>query len=307
MATCVDEQNNTCNLCLGTLGGIGLTTKMRQLQNGDPLQRPRWKHLIEDCQEQFDLDLDLGGSSMSRIWGLSSYRNVTAILFTRHPTDMLEYRVASDDKSTIVFSSELEHAPATSFLFAPQIPNGESPVHVQRESALNFVLSGDDGDIEPDTESQRLVYVAICCTIMGSKNKSLLAHARRFLERLAIVTGADLSEEMRKCNGESTAIAARSADQLSGPGGQLFERCDICDAGIGWHSAQEAKCANGHLFSKSPCDMRMRWSRPLNSYLPCSSMRIVFSCHPRTRDIQVLFFVSNRIPRRRLLGSSAWW
>ncbi|KAJ5995973.1 hypothetical protein N7499_012114 [Penicillium canescens] len=250
MASYVDEQNDTCNLCLGTLGGIGLTTEMRQLQNGDQLQRPRWKHIIDDCQEQFDLDLDLGGNSISRIWGLSSYRNVTAILFTRHPTDMLEYRVASDDKSTIVFSSELEHGPATSFLFAPQISNGESLVHVQRESALNFVLPGDDGDVEPDKESQQLVYVAICCTITGSKNKSLLTHARKSLERLAIVTGADLSEEMRKCNGESTAIAARSADQLSGPGGQIFERCDICDAGIGWHSAQEAKCANGHLFTR---------------------------------------------------------
>jgi hypothetical protein len=97
-----------------------------------------------------------------------------------------------------------------------------------------------------------LIYVAICCAIMGSKNKSLLIHARKSLERLVIVTGADLSEEMRRCTGESTAIGPRSEDQLSGPGGQVFERCEICDAGIGWHSAQEARCANGHLFSESP-------------------------------------------------------
>ncbi|KAJ5758329.1 uncharacterized protein N7511_007023 [Penicillium nucicola] len=243
-----DEQDRSCTLALGTLGGLGLVTKLRQLQNGDPLQQARWKQIVDDRQEQFDLDHDLGGNSVSRIWGLSSYRNVTAVFFTRHPTDMLEYRVASDDKSIIVFSSEVESDLNPSF-FMPRISNGQSSVHIQRESALNFVLPGD-GDIEPDEESQRLIYVAICCAITSGKTKSLLTHARKSLERLAVVTGADLSDEMHKYNDESTAIAPRSQDQLDGPGGHIFEQCDICDAGIGWHSAQEAKCANGHLFTR---------------------------------------------------------
>ncbi|KAJ5308592.1 hypothetical protein PENANT_c044G03843 [Penicillium antarcticum] len=248
MTTCVDEKNNIRSFGLGTLGGLGLITELRQLRKGNPLQRPRWKHIVEDHQEQFDLDHDLGGNSISRIWGLSSYRNVTAVLFTRHPTDMLEYRVASDDKSTIIFSSELEHDLAASF-FVPRISNSQSPLHIQRESALNCVLPGD-GDLEPDPDSQRLVHVAICCAITCGKTKSLLTNARKSLERLAVVTGADLSDEMHKYNNESTEIAPRSENQLNGPGGHIFERCDICDAGIGWHSPQEAKCANGHLFTR---------------------------------------------------------
>ena len=248
MLTSVNEQSDTCKLYLGTLGGIGLATELRQLQNNSALQQPKWKRMIEEFQDDYDLEHDLGGMSVSRIWGLASYRNMTAAIFTSHPTDMIEYRITSDDKSMIVFSGEGEPTISTQALFAAHI----SADHNQTGEVIRFVLPGEDGDIEPDTESQRLIYAVACRAIVGEEDKTLRLHTRRSLERLAVVTGADLSDEISKCNGNPAPISARTMDQVTGPGGHIYEKCEVCNAGIGWPSAQLAQCANGHLWGKSP-------------------------------------------------------
>lgn len=252
MLTSVNEQSQTCKLHLGTLGGIGLVAEFHQLQSDSALQQPKWKRMVEEFQDDYDLEYDLGGMSISRIWGLAAYRNITATIFTSHPTDMIEYRITSDDRSMIVFSEEGERTTDAQPLFAAHHPGGQTSNHNRTGEVIRFVLPGDDGNIELDPESQRLIYAVACRAIVDTKDKSLRLHARRSLERLAVVTGADLSDEISKCNSNPTPVSARTIDQVTGPGGHIYEKCEVCDAGIGWPSAQLAQCANGHVWGKPP-------------------------------------------------------
>ncbi|OQE83836.1 hypothetical protein PENNAL_c0030G11817 [Penicillium nalgiovense] len=250
MLTSMNEQSDKCKFQIGTLGGIGLVTDLHQLQSDGALQQPQWKRMIEEFQDDYDLEHDLGGMSVSRIWGLASYRNMTAAIFTSHPTDMIEYRITSDDRSMIVFSQEGERTRDTQTLFAARMPNGQPSDLNQTGEVIRFVLPDEDGNIEPDTESQRLIYAVACRAIVGEEDMSLRLHARRSLERLAVVAGADLREEISKCNSHPAPISARSMDQVTGPGGHIYEKCEVCEAGIGWPSAQLAQCANGHTWER---------------------------------------------------------
>ncbi|KAJ5823731.1 Transcription factor IIIC zinc-finger [Penicillium robsamsonii] len=250
MLASTNQENGICNLHIGTLGGVGLITELRQLQSVNALQQPKWKRMIEEFQDDYDLEHDLGGMSVSRIWGLAGHRNITAAIFTSHPTDMIEYRITSDDRSMIVFSEEGEPTRNTQARFAVHIPDGQTSDNDQTGEVIRFVLPGGDGNIEPDTESQRLIYAVACRAIVGEEDKSLRIRARQSLERLAVVTGADLSDEISKCNGSPAPISAKSMDQLNGPGGHIYEKCEVCDAAIGWPKAQSAQCANGHVWER---------------------------------------------------------
>ncbi|KAJ5169972.1 Transcription factor IIIC zinc-finger [Penicillium coprophilum] len=250
MLTSINQESDTCKLHVGTLGGIGVVTELRQLQSGVALQQPKWKRMIEEFHDDYDVEHDLGGMSVSRIWGLASHHNMTAAIFTSHPTDMIEYRITSDDRSTIVFSDEGELTRNAQAPFAAHIPDGQASNHDQTGEVIRFVLPGDDGNIENDTESQRLIYAVACRAIVGEEDKSLRLHARRSLERLAVVTGADLSDDISKCNSEPSPISAKTMDHLAGPGGHIYEKCEVCDAAIGWPKAQSAQCANGHVWER---------------------------------------------------------
>ncbi|KAJ5971563.1 Transcription factor IIIC zinc-finger [Penicillium vulpinum] len=250
MLTSMNQQSDTCKLHLGTLGGVGLVTELHQLQSNNALQQPKWKRMIEDFQDDYDLEHNLGGMSVSRIWGLASYRNMTAVIFTSHPTDMIEYRITSDDRSMIVFTEEGEPTANTQSLFTAHVPDRQTSGHNQTGEVIRFVLPGESGDIQPDPESQRLVYAVACRAIVGEKDQSLRLHAQRSLERLAVVTGADLRDEISKCNSGPAPIAAKTMDQLTGPGGHIYEKCEICDVGIGWPTAKSAQCANGHVWER---------------------------------------------------------
>ncbi|KAJ5087077.1 hypothetical protein NUU61_008384 [Penicillium alfredii] len=233
---------DTCTLHLGTPGGLGLATKFQQ--HGDPgaMQIPHWKQVVEDFRERYDLDRDLGGLTVARIWGLACHNGVTAALFTRHPTNMVEYRVAADDRSTIIFSSDDEASPVAH--------KERGTARDRREVAIRLVLSNFANSDESDPKTQHLVYHAACCAIVDEHSESLQTQARQSLERLVTVTGADLTAEIAQCHQGSASIPAKSLDQLTGPGGHLFEQCEICNAGIGWFSVQEAQCMNGHLFTR---------------------------------------------------------
>ncbi|KAJ5779869.1 hypothetical protein N7457_007589 [Penicillium paradoxum] len=282
MLSSTNEQSDTCMLQLGTLGGIGLMTRFHQARNFSALQRPRWKHMAEEFQEDYDLENDLGGMTVSRIWGLASYRNITAAIFTSHPTDMIEYRITSDDRSVIVFSEEDGSTTEPQALFAP-VSGHQTAKYNRTGEMINFVLPGDDGDIGPDVESQRLVYAVACRTIVGERDKSLRAHARTSLECLAIMTGADLREEISRCNSDPSPISAKSKDQLDCAGGHIYEKCEVCDAGIGWPSVLIAQCANGH-----------RWDRCGLSFLAIQEPGIskyCSVCHMEALDEEVVAHV----------------
>lgn len=250
MTTSYDEKSKVLSLHLGTLGGIGAVLNLNGSGTDNTPKTPQWIKIIEDCLEQFDLDRDLGGQSVARVWGIGSYRGVVAVLFSRHPTDMIEYRVTSDEKSALAFATEdPDYSPDVQTLFASTATATESwsPVD-QREAVISYVLSNMNEKTQQDPEAQRLVYASACCAIVDQKGQAIRSHAQQVLERLATLTGADLSDEIAKCSEKSPKIPAKSVEQLSGPGSHMFEKCEVCDAGISWISASEAQCADGHLF-----------------------------------------------------------
>ncbi|KAJ5174201.1 uncharacterized protein N7482_000078 [Penicillium canariense] len=252
MTALCDETCGAWSLHMGTTGGLGAVLNMDDLETDDAQKFPRWSKLMEDRLEQFDLNHDLGGQSVARVWGLASRRGVIAVLFSKHPTDMIEYRITSDDKSTIVFASEdPDYSPDVQTLFAPNSSATESwSAQDQREAVIVFLLSSTGQIDKDDKESQRLIYASACCAIVDQQGASIRSQARQSFEQLANLTGADLNEEISKCSDDSVTISAKSIDQLSGPGAHLFERCEICEAGIAWASATEAQCAGGHLFAR---------------------------------------------------------
>lgn len=248
-----DEQSDTCSLHLGTAGGVGAAFSLDGLENNVEWQVPSWTKHVEERREQYDLNSDLGGSSVARIWGMASWCGVTAILVTNHPTDMIEYQLSLDEQSTIVFhadDTEDWNAASMHKLFAQQAGRRQFyPVQQHRESVTKYLLSRDQMD-DQDEDEHRLVYAAACCAIVDGHQESIRSQAQQSLRRLATLTGASLSDEIDKCKTEASSIPAKSTDQLNGPGGQIFEKCEICDAGIGWFAATEAQCVNGHLFGK---------------------------------------------------------
>ncbi|KAJ5593819.1 uncharacterized protein N7459_000027 [Penicillium hispanicum] len=236
---------------LEPISGLSGVASLDQLGTNDGFKSPRWRKVVADLREQFDLDRDLGGEVVARIWGLASYRGITAVLFTRHPTDMIEYQVTSGERAVIGFASEeTDQRLDVRSLFEPTVRQDQNSTRVQRQAVISYLLSGDKENLENDMENQKLIYSAACCALVDGQSESVRNQARQALERLAAMTGADLSDELANFSNESPTIPAKSNGQFAQPGAHLFEWCEICDAGIEWFSAKEAQCANGHLFSR---------------------------------------------------------
>lgn len=248
----VDPDGET--LCLSTIGGYGATKTFNDLSNGNNFSQPPWKNSFDNYCEQFDIDRDLGGMVIGRIWGLACHAGQLAVAFTMHPKDMVEYRTSVEERTVITFAQLSQQHGEEDNTEVRQETTGHSPesLHVRREAVLGYILHSEQVSDKGNILSPKVVYAAICCAILESENEELLSQARKSLEWLATATGADLSEEISKCVPDSSTIEAKSAEQLTGQGEgeQLFEQCDICDAGIAWYSVQEAQCSNGHLFGK---------------------------------------------------------
>lgn len=153
---------------------------------------------------------------------------------------------------------------------------------------LQFTLGLEAENQYNDAWSQKLLYAACLCAITSCRDENILSLAHSVLEKLESATGVDLADEKSRCiDGESLAVSPKSAEQLSGPGGTLFEKCSICDAGIEWYHAAEAQCAEGHIFSKSryPCCI---CGITLTEFSP---LRLNFPVHTGTGDIEILFCV----------------
>ncbi|KAJ5884664.1 hypothetical protein N7495_009174 [Penicillium taxi] len=243
-----DEHNTSTALNVGTHGGLGAVISLKDIISKGSLVIPQWckdMNNFRDCHAQKQGWENL---TVARIWGLGSWRSVTAVLFTTHPTDMIEYRIGTGNYSYI----EIAGAWNTEMLFRPD-PKHSDPEYArrQREKVITFVLSHVDNLNSEDIEDQKMVYHAACCAIADGQPEAVLSQARKCFERLAVVTGADMSEEMSKCGLKSAKIFAKRIEKQSQPGGHLFEWCGICgDGGIAWSAATVAQCVNGHAFAR---------------------------------------------------------
>jgi Putative zinc-finger of transcription factor IIIC complex len=246
----IDED---ATLHLGTAGGWGEEYTCPNLQEEGQLLQPEWKTQLDNFLDRFDIDHDLGGLAVARIWGLAAYRGLVAAAFTMHPGDMVEYSTTVEERITLVFSSATSERRRMDCISLGVPKFTKDQIREARENVLEFNLRLAAELQHNDQWFEKLVYAAAVCVLVEHRNTRLLTLACKALERLSALSGTDLSDEISKCRIQtnSTSVAAKSADKFGAPGADLFEKCDICDSGIEWYSSQEAQCAEGHMFGVS--------------------------------------------------------
>ncbi|KAL4865399.1 hypothetical protein BDV12DRAFT_149446 [Aspergillus spectabilis] len=260
MTVAADPETKAPILHFGTVGGYAAIKPLVKSVATDRPSHAPWSDQIDDIRERFDIDRDLGGLAVSRVWGLASTQGLIAAAVTLHPGDMVEYRTNAEDRLTVVFSTAngmrlntedvplLSGSPSKSIDFLRE----------RREVVLRYILQGEDDNGARRALSPKVLYAAACCAIVQSENAELLSNARNVLERLAVTSRIGMTDEIAKCSAPGSTIEAKPADVLNAPGGDMLEKCEVCEAGIIWYSAQEAQCATGHVFGRSLQSVRVR-------------------------------------------------
>ncbi|KAL3464570.1 transcription factor IIIC subunit delta N-term-domain-containing protein [Aspergillus heterothallicus] len=248
MTVAIHPESKAPTLHFGTIGGNGATKVFVHGGEAEAPTRAPWKDQIEDLRERFDIDHDLGGLAISRLWGLSSVQGLVAVVVTLHPGDMVEYRTSAEDRLTILFyalNGQSVEAESVHFLRGDPIVSPEI-MREHRDVVLRYILRF--GNAAKPALSPKVLYAAACCAIVQSQSQELLSHARDLLQSLGESHGVDVTDEIGKCSEPGSSIAAKPAELLDACDGEVFERCEVCGSGIGWDSAQEAECENGHVF-----------------------------------------------------------
>ncbi|KAK2757538.1 hypothetical protein FQN54_004507 [Arachnomyces sp. PD_36] len=230
-------------------------------ENGtqEGLKAPHWYSQIAEFRDRFDLDYDLGGNAVARIWGLAVHRGWIVASFSLHPSDMVEYITLSEERTIIIFSPAAgQLGEGDSTIAVPwAVPNIDPELSASsRRRVRQFILGLDYGKYFQNAWERKILYAVACCSIV-TPDHELLAPSKSALEYLASVSGADLSEEISKCDavsvipggdGSLVAIDPKSQQQLKDAGSELFESCEMCGSGIEWYSDEEALCSEGHQF-----------------------------------------------------------
>jgi len=249
MLSTSNERDQQSTLYLSTIGGYGAAQVFNGLSDHTPFSPPPWKAIIDDFTDQFDIDRDLGGMVTGRLWGLASHNGHIAVAFTVHPRDMIEYRTAAEERTTVVFipvgkQSEEESATAMSQLSVVQTAELRC---AKREAVLGYILHAEQRPDGYSALSKKVIYAAARCAILDCVNEALLARARESVEWLMTIMGLNLREEMSR----SSVVEPKFHNTLEPLGKEIFEKCDICDASIACNSIHESQCANGHVFGMS--------------------------------------------------------
>ncbi|KAL4778963.1 transcription factor IIIC subunit delta N-term-domain-containing protein [Aspergillus varians] len=245
MTIAIDPESETSILHFGSVGGYAA---IKPLTGTDAPSRAPWNDQVDDIRERFDIDRDLGGLAVSRIWGLASMQGLITAVVTLHPGDMVEYRTNAEDRLTIVFFTANGQPANPDYVpFLRQSPTDSMQfMRERRDVVLQYILGNHVGT--KNTLSPRVLYAAACCAIVQSQNAEIITNAQGVLKRLAAINGVDVADEIAKCSAPGSTIEAKPADILNATGGDIFEKCEVCEAGIVWYSAQEAQCATGHVF-----------------------------------------------------------
>ncbi|KAL4735627.1 transcription factor IIIC subunit delta N-term-domain-containing protein [Aspergillus similis] len=265
------------------LGSVGGYAAVMPLAASGELSTAPWNEKVEDVRERFDIDRDLGSLAIARIWGLVSQQELIAAAITLHPGDMVEYRTNAEDRLTIVLSTATGQPmdpEKVSFFRQSQISSPEFS-RERRDFVLQYILCNHTGT--ESTLSPKVLYAAACCAIVQSQRAELIASACEVLEKLSASTGVHVSDEIARCSEPGSTIEAKPSEALNAPGGNIFEKCEVCGAGIAWYSAQETQCATGHVFGLSPTVTK---AGPANE--PTSAVQSDVLGDPRTWNLKVL-------------------
>ena len=249
MFSTLNESDQQLTLYLSTIGGYGAAQVFNSLSDRTPFSLPPWKAAIDDYTDQFDIDRDLGGMVTGRIWGLGCHNGHLAVAFTVHPKDMIEYRTAAEERTTVIFVPLNKQNEGESTMGISELPANQTAElqRVKREAVLGYILHSEQRPDGYSALSKKVIYASARCVILDCENEALLARARESLEWLMTLEVLDLHDEMPR----SSVVEPKSPETLEPLGKEIFEQCDICDAGIACNSVQESQCANGHVFGMS--------------------------------------------------------
>ncbi|KAL4798448.1 transcription factor IIIC subunit delta N-term-domain-containing protein [Aspergillus venezuelensis] len=245
MSIGTDPVSKTPIVYFASAGGYAATKALNDTVGPSPAP---WNAQVEDLRDRFDIDRDLGGLAVSRVWGVTSVQGLIAAVVTQHPGDIIEYRTNAEDRLAIIFSTVNEQeGDLKQVSFLRETPTGSAELQNERRDVVLQYILGDHAGTK-DTLSPKVLYAAACCAIVQSQDAKLINKAKDVLEVLAGGNRMDLTEEIAKCSAPGSSIEAKSAGALDGNGGEIFERCEVCDTGISWYSAHEAQCVTGHVF-----------------------------------------------------------
>ncbi|KAK2795098.1 hypothetical protein FQN51_000516 [Onygenales sp. PD_10] len=236
-----------------------------QLPPPNTTQATDLHHQIESFRSRFDLDHDLAGMSQATTWGLATCNGWLAACFTLHPTDMIEYITTAKEHATVVFApphQTIDGQVQVDLGFPWRVPGAITPetTHESRAAVLAFMLDEQHWPATAGPWDKKLLYAALCCVITcHPDHPRLLRLAKSTAQYLARETGLDLSreintiEELEAHGGDlhgahRRTIPPQPADLRMGAGGEVFEFCEVCGEGIEWYAAEEAQCAQGHVF-----------------------------------------------------------
>ena len=243
-------------------------------QQSDMLQRqiPNWHKELIKCRNKWDLENDLGGLAVAKTWGLSICGNYVAACFTVHPGDMIQYIQASEETCTVVFGClyEADIPPLPFVLSAAKIAEISSKA---RSEVITMICKYSRKKLEEDLLGRKLLYAAACSTLFQTPIKmDLLQLGKEALAWLGKKDNVDLGSIQKTITDAQFALqnqheTSRSLrfeipaqrERLSVGQRGLFEICEVCGETIGWHNAEEARCAAGHMFGNLPSLYTSLW------------------------------------------------
>lgn len=234
---------------------------------------------MERYRQRYDVQYELGDMSMVRTWGITTFDGWTALAFTMHPGDVLEYTTRADESTTILFIP-----PEPGAVFPKPANITDEVVAKKRDEIFLYILSSANRLNQSDLRSARLVYAACIFAIYihyneqqepGNEN-NILSLARQALTQLSSIFDLPITEELSYCDpdspnaSEKLGAVPKPASMLEGPGGWIFEKCHTCfrrgkgNVGLSWRDQHTTICENGHTWSTSN-DISHYHQRPLKS------------------------------------------
>ncbi|OKL62907.1 hypothetical protein UA08_01195 [Talaromyces atroroseus] len=261
--------NDNRSMYLTTLGlfleAVPLSTIGTPLEETLSRVYAPWTTHMERYRQKYDIQYELGDMAIVRTWGLSTFDGWTAVAFTMHPGDVLEYTTRAEENTIIIFTH-----PDPNAVFPKPAEISDELTATKRAEILQYILSSANKLRWCDLRSARLVYAACVYAInlhyhYHAKQHDLLRLARQALSHLSAVFNLPITEELSYCDSEQDTTASsnnplgatpKPASLLEGPGGWIFEKCQTCfrrkneNVGLSWQNPNTAICGNGHAWNR---------------------------------------------------------
>lgn len=231
---------------------------------------------MSDCRKRFSEEYSLGAMTTMKTWGLASLDGYVAACVTIHPSSMIEYRMASAERATIVFSHSslhhnvIDHNEDLAFPWeAKPLLKDSSAAHSGPWSTILSHTNLNALSKNP-TSICLLYYTSLTSLLWQSNDCSQEKSTTKVLQMLAQSTNTDLSREIDLVQSFvldsnnlsellqpiNSAVQSRSAFESRLPAHlRLVEYCQIpeCQKPLFLTSnTYKARCGAGHTWSKFP-------------------------------------------------------